>query len=44
MSEGVDAVEAAIREGIRHKPKGHDFVIERGRGPAVGRTMSVTGG
>jgi cyclic pyranopterin phosphate synthase len=43
-SEGVDAIEAAIREGIRHKPKGHDFVIERGAAPAVGRTMSVTGG
>jgi cyclic pyranopterin phosphate synthase len=43
-SEGVDAVEAAIREGIRLKPKGHDFVIARGAAPAVGRTMSVTGG
>jgi cyclic pyranopterin phosphate synthase len=43
-SEGVAAVEAAIREGIRLKPKGHDFVIERGAAPAVGRTMSVTGG
>jgi cyclic pyranopterin phosphate synthase len=43
-SEGVDAVEAAIRDGIRHKPKGHDFRIERGAAPAVGRTMSVTGG
>jgi cyclic pyranopterin phosphate synthase len=43
-SEGVEPIEAAIREGIRHKPKGHDFVIERGAAPAVGRTMSVTGG
>jgi len=36
---------AAIRDGIARKPKGHDFVIDRrGRRPAVGRHMSVTGG
>jgi cyclic pyranopterin phosphate synthase len=43
-SDGLEAVEAALRAGIAHKPKGHDFVIERGAAPAVGRTMSVTGG
>jgi cyclic pyranopterin phosphate synthase len=38
-------LEAAIREAIRRKPKGHDFIIDRRR-PAVsvGRTMSLTGG
>ena len=35
----------AIHEAIARKPKGHDFVIDRrGRRPAVGRNMSVTGG
>ncbi len=35
----------AIDEAIGRKPKGHDFVIERGRlAPAVRRHMSVTGG
>ena len=35
----------AIDEAIGRKPKGHDFIIERGRSrPAVGRHMSVTGG
>lgn len=44
-SEGDAALEAAIDEAIGRKPKGHDFVIERGRsGPAVARHMSVTGG
>jgi cyclic pyranopterin phosphate synthase len=38
-------LEAAIRAAIARKPKGHDFVIERGRhAPAVNRHMSVTGG
>lgn len=43
-------VVAAIRDAIRRKPKGHDFVIDRTSvdkgdwGPAVGRAMSVTGG
>jgi len=44
--EADDApLEAAIREAITRKPKGHDFVIDRRR-PAerVGRTMSLTGG
>jgi len=36
---------AAIRAAIARKPKGHDFVIDRGRpAPAVKRHMSVTGG
>ncbi|MBL8663844.1 MAG: GTP 3',8-cyclase MoaA [Candidatus Odyssella sp.] len=41
-----DAVlDAAIREAIARKPKGHDFVIDRRRaGAAVSRHMSVTGG
>jgi cyclic pyranopterin phosphate synthase len=41
-----DAVlEAAVREAIGRKPKGHDFVIDRRhRQPAVARHMSVTGG
>ncbi len=39
------ALEAAIREAITRKPRGHDFVIDRRRpGMAVGRTMSLTGG
>jgi GTP 3',8-cyclase len=43
-SEGSE-LHAAIDEAISRKPKGHDFVIDREhRGPAVSRTMSVTGG
>ncbi len=39
------ALEAAIREAITRKPKGHDFVIDRRHSrPAVSRHMSVTGG
>ncbi|MGE0055226.1 MAG: GTP 3',8-cyclase MoaA [Hyphomicrobium sp.] len=35
----------AIRDAIAHKPKGHDFIIDRARSkPAVARHMSVTGG
>jgi GTP 3',8-cyclase len=38
-------LDAAIREAIARKPKGHDFVIDRrNSGPAVPRHMSVTGG
>ncbi len=45
QSEGDELLEAAIREAITRKPKGHDFVIDRRhQGPAVGRHMSVTGG
>ncbi len=47
LRRGADdaAVEAAIREAITRKPKGHDFIIDRRRpAAAVGRTMSLTGG
>jgi len=38
-------LEAAIREAISRKPKGHDFVIDRRHHrPALARHMSVTGG
>jgi cyclic pyranopterin phosphate synthase len=38
------ALARTIREAITRKPQGHDFIIDRRRGPAVGRHMSVTGG
>jgi len=41
---GPEALEAAIREAIDAKPKGHDFHIERGAAPALARHMSMTGG
>ena len=45
QSESDEPVEAAIREAIGRKPKGHDFVIDRRhQAPAVARHMSVTGG
>ena len=38
-------LESAIDEAIGRKPKGHDFIIDRGsQSPAVARHMSVTGG
>jgi len=44
-SEANELLSDAIDEAIGRKPKGHDFIIERGRSrPAVGRHMSVTGG
>lgn len=43
-SEGDQALDAAIAAAIARKPKGHDFVIDRDRHPAVSRHMSVTGG
>jgi cyclic pyranopterin phosphate synthase len=44
-SEGNGLLNAAIREAITRKPKGHDFIIDRSnRVPAVARHMSVTGG
>ena len=44
-SESDHQLDAAIEEAIGRKPKGHDFVIDRGHGkPAVSRHMSVTGG
>jgi cyclic pyranopterin phosphate synthase len=41
---GEPALRAAIRAAIDAKPKGHDFHIERGAGPALARHMSMTGG
>jgi cyclic pyranopterin phosphate synthase len=44
-SESDEPLIAAIHEAIGRKPKGHDFVIDRGRDrPAVARHMSLTGG
>lgn len=43
-SEGDHLLEAAIDAAIARKPKGHDFFIDRGAAPALGRHMSVTGG
>lgn len=44
-SESNELLHAAIDRAIAHKPKGHDFVIERrGAQPALSRHMSVTGG
>ncbi|HVZ00752.1 MAG TPA: GTP 3',8-cyclase MoaA [Dongiaceae bacterium] len=44
-SEADESLEAAIREAIARKPRGHDFMIDR-RAPTapVSRHMSVTGG
>jgi cyclic pyranopterin phosphate synthase len=44
-SESDQALYAAIDEAIAHKPKGHDFIIDRRhKRPALSRHMSVTGG
>jgi GTP 3',8-cyclase len=44
-SEGNDLLNAAIENAIAHKPKGHDFIIDRRhQRPALARHMSVTGG
>ena len=44
-STSDDLLIRAIHEAIGHKPKGHDFVIDRRSiEPAVMRHMSVTGG
>ncbi len=44
-SESDAPVEAAIRNAIDRKPKGHDFIIDRRHDrPSVSRHMSVTGG
>ena len=37
-------LQAAVLGALAVKPKGHDFVIARGAGPAVARHMSTTGG
>ena len=42
---GTESLDAAIREAISRKPKGHDFIIDRRhKAPAVSRHMNVTGG
>jgi cyclic pyranopterin phosphate synthase len=44
-SESNAPLYAAIDEAIAHKPKGHDFIIDRRhKRPALSRHMSVTGG
>ena len=44
-SDEDERCEAAIRDAIARKPKGHDFIIDRRHtAPAVPRHMSVTGG
>jgi cyclic pyranopterin phosphate synthase len=43
-SEADHLLDAAIDAAIAHKPKGHDFIIDRGVPAALGRHMSVTGG
>ena len=43
-SESDHLLDAAIDAAIAAKPKGHDFVIERGGRPKLSRTMSTTGG
>jgi cyclic pyranopterin phosphate synthase len=43
-SESDHLLNAAIDAAIAAKPKGHDFVIERGGRPKLSRTMSTTGG
>ncbi len=45
LSDDDDALDRAIRNAVAHKPKGHDFIIDRRHSrPAVSRHMSVTGG
>jgi cyclic pyranopterin phosphate synthase len=45
QSRSDEPLEAAMREAISRKPKGHDFVIDRRHSrPAVRRHMNVTGG
>jgi cyclic pyranopterin phosphate synthase len=42
---GMDALNDALDHAMLIKPKGHDFVLDRGRpAPSVSRHMSVTGG
>ncbi len=43
-SEGDQALEAAILQAVSHKPKGHEFVIDRYERPPISRHMNVTGG
>ncbi|TCP37274.1 cyclic pyranopterin monophosphate synthase subunit MoaA [Sphingomonas sp. BK235] len=41
---GVAALDEAIEDALRTKPRRHDFRIARDAAPAVARHMSVTGG
>ncbi|WP_374371296.1 GTP 3',8-cyclase MoaA [Dongia sp.] len=44
-SEGDARLEAAIRDAVSRKPKGHDFILDRrASNVSVTRHMSVTGG
>ncbi len=44
-SQSDELLDATIDAAIAHKPRGHDFVVDRrGVKPAVARHMSVTGG
>ncbi len=43
-SEGNALLNEAIDNAIARKPKGHDFVIERGEQQTISRHMSMTGG
>ena len=43
-SESDDLLCEAIDAAIARKPRGHDFVIERGQKPILSRHMSMTGG
>ncbi|MES2444615.1 MAG: GTP 3',8-cyclase MoaA [Pseudomonadota bacterium] len=43
-SGGLAEVDARITDALALKPAAHDFRIERGAAPSVGRHMSVTGG
>ncbi len=44
-SASDEPLHAAIEAAIRHKPRGHDFVIDRrSAAPALARPMSMTGG
>lgn len=42
--EREEALAAVIRQAIRAKPRGHDFVIARNGRPALARHMSALGG
>lgn len=45
LSESDEALHQAITDAIGHKPKGHDFIIDRrANRPSLARHMSVTGG
>ena len=41
---GLAGVDSAIDDALATKPAHHDFNVERGAAPAVGRHMNVTGG